>query len=102
MRLAARGCVAVRVYCMMCVHGPSQRPTERAARDGATEVKISRELWVSVSYLCAVTAGTDVYSCEVRIHLLTPLGVGNNIHCNIRTRSNFIHMYLRPLHAAAI
>ena len=38
----------------------------------------------SFSYMCAVTVGTDVYSCEVRIHLLTPLGVGNNIHSYIR------------------
>ena len=44
----------------------------------------------SFSYLCAVTVGTDVYSCEVRIHLLTPLGVGNNIHSYIRTKSIFI------------
>ena len=44
----------------------------------------------SFSYMCAVTVGTDVYSCEVRIHLLTPLGVGNNIHSYIRTKSIFI------------
>ena len=41
-------------------------------------------LRASFSYMCAVTVGTDVYSCEVRIHLLTPLGVGNNIHSYIR------------------
>ena len=29
-------------------------------------------------------------SCEVRIHLLTPLGFGNNIHSYIRTKSIFI------------
>ena len=45
---------------------------------------------MSLSYMCAVTVGTDVYSCEVRIHLLTPLGVGNNIHSYIRTKSIFI------------
>ena len=44
----------------------------------------------SFFHMCAVTVGTDVYSCEVRIHLLTPLGVGNNIHGYIRTKSNFI------------
>jgi hypothetical protein len=47
-------------------------------------------VWASFSYMCAVTVGTDVYSCEVRIHLLTPLGVGNNIHSYIRTKSIFI------------
>ena len=44
----------------------------------------------SFSYMCAETVGTDVYSCEVRIHLLTPLGIGNNIHSYIRTKSIFI------------
>ena len=36
------------------------------------------------------TVGTDVLCSEVRIHLLTPLGVGNDIHCTIRTKSIFI------------
>ena len=40
--------------------------------------------------MCAVTVGTDVYGCEVRIHLLTPLGIGNNNHSHIRTKSIFI------------
>ena len=47
---------------------------------------------MSFFYLRAVcvTVGTDVLCCEVRIHLLTLLGVGNNIHSTIRTKSNFI------------
>ena len=63
---------------------------------------VSVILWVSFSYMCAVTVGTDVYRCEVRIHLLTPLGVGNNIHIYIRTMSNFICICARYIHAAAI
>ena len=44
--------------------------------------------------MCAETVGTDVYSCEVRIHLLTPLGVGNNIHSYNYTDKIDFHMYL--------
>ena len=39
--------------------------------------------------MCAVTVGTDVLCSEVRIHLLTPLGAGCNIHSTIRTKSIF-------------
>ena len=37
-----------------------------------------------------VSTSTALVSCEVRIHLLTPLGIGNNIHSYIRTKSIFI------------
>ena len=46
--------------------------------------------------MCAVTVGTDVYSCEVRIHLLTPLGVGNE-HSHLYTDNFDFHMYSVPL-----
>ena len=46
------------------------------------------------SFVCAVTVGTDVLCREGRIHLLTPLGVGNNIHSTRRQCQAFTGHHL--------
>ena len=98
--------VPVRPKCLGVIH--SGRPFQaRDAYDGCSRVRrpsgepglrvvarvdlcIAREKSFVFSHVRCKTVGTDVYSCEVRIHLLTPLGVGNNIHSYIRTKSIFI------------
>ena len=65
------------------------------------EPALNDKVRVSFFYLRAVTVGTDVLYCEVRIHLLTPLGVRNNIHSKIRTKLIFICIcarYMRQPH----
>ena len=55
----------------------------------------------SFFHMCAVTVGTDVYSCEVRIHLPDTVG-SREQHSQLYTDKVDFHMYLRPVHAAAI